>query len=185
MSFIENIKNRISIDQYEIEQVISHFTVIDLSKKNILLKKGQNCEKYYFLESGLLRFSLNNESEDKTAWIVFEGNFFTDIFSIEDSQTTQFDIVAIERSKIYSISKTELEKLLLIVPKFEKYLRITWEYNFRNISEIKLLQQFGDAKMRYEFFLRNEKWMQRVPQKYLASFIGITPFSLSRIRRTS
>ena len=185
MSLEEDIIAKSNTSQSEAKKIVLHFDELSLKKKDILHKRGEVCSKYFFLKSGLLRFSFQQGEKDETAWIVFENTFFTDIFSLYDNKPSFFEILAIENSIVYCISKDKLENLIILFPVLQKYLRNTWEYNFRSIAEIKLLQQFGDAKMRYNFLLKNKKWMKRVPQKLLASFIGITPYSLSRIRRNS
>jgi signal-transduction protein with cAMP-binding, CBS, and nucleotidyltransferase domain len=183
MNFENDITARSNASQEEAKMIVGNFEKMSLSRKHILHKRNKVCNNYFFLEKGLLRFSFLQGEKDLTAWIVFENTFFSDIFSLVDNKPSFFEIIALENSVVYSIPKDKLETLLSSFPALHVYLRKTWESNFRNIAEVKLLQQFGDAKMCYEFFLKNQDWMKRVPQKLLASVIGITPHSLSRIRR--
>jgi hypothetical protein len=69
------------------------------------------------------------------------------------------------------------------VKSFERYLRLTWEETLYRFVEIKVLGQYRSAKERYEMLINDKALLQRVPQKYLASILGITPYSLSRLRR--
>jgi CRP-like cAMP-binding protein len=185
VNFEKDISVKSGASQDEARKIIAHFEQIQLNKKDILHSRGRVCDKYFFLESGLLRFSFLKGEKDETAWVVFENTFFTDIFSLHNSKPSFFEMIALEDSIVYCIAKDDLENLATSLPLLQFYLRKTWESNFKSIAEVKLLQQFGDAKMRYNFFLKNQQWMVRVPQKLLASFIGITPYSLSRIRRKS
>jgi hypothetical protein len=185
MNFEKDITAKTGASRDEAKKIVVHFEEIRLNKKDILHNRGGICSRYFFLEGGLLRFSFLKGEKDETAWIVFENTFFTDIFSLHNNTASFFEIIALEDSTVYCVSKDDLENLATSVPLLQLYLRKTWESNFKSIAEVKLLQQFGDAKMRYNFFVKNQQWMIRVPQKLLASFIGITPYSLSRIRRNS
>ena len=92
-------------------------------------------------------------------------------------------IEALEPSVIFSIDEAQLNELCGKVRPFEKYLRLTWEENLYHVIQMKLLQQFSSAKEGYESLIKDKNLMQRIPQKYLASILGITPYSLSRLTR--
>ena len=89
---------------------------------------------------------------------------------------------ALETSFVLSINEPNLNILCEKIKPFEKYLRLTWEENLYQLLQMKLLYQFSNAKERYEMLIKDKRLMQRIPQKYLASILGITPYSLSRLR---
>jgi CRP-like cAMP-binding protein len=183
MKLVGEILSKSIATQQEAEGIVQQFEKVLLKKNERLLNRHEICNFYFFLDKGLLRFSIERKDVDETAWIVFENSFFTDMFSVQSQLPSQFEIIAIENSTVYKIHKDKLNEIALIVSPFQEFLRRTMEMNLMRIAEVKLLHQFGDAKTRYDFFLRNQEMMKRVPQKLLASFIGITPYSLSRIRR--
>ncbi len=120
---------------------------------------------------------------EETSWVIFEGIFFTEIISLKSERQTNMSLEAIEPSHVMSIEKSKLNELCSKLPSFETYLRLTWEENLYHLVQMKLLQQFSSAKDRYELLIKDKRLSQRIPQKYLASILGITPYSLSRLRR--
>ena len=172
--FISDLRSKITVMPHEQELICQAFRVIRLDKKQVLVRVNQPCTDYYFLEQGLLRFILEQVEKEETAWVVLGSTFFTDIFSIQDAKPSFFTIEALIPSTVYAIDRSALNALIEQVPRFNTYLRLTWEQNFRNLSETKLIQQYGDAEKRYQFFQRNQRLMQAVPQKYVASCMGIT-----------
>ena len=180
--FKQNINSAISISATEMDIILSAFKAIEIKKGEILIKQGSLCEQYYFLEKGLLRFVYNNEGIDNTTWVIFEGIFFTEIISLKSKKETNLYMEAIEPSIVLSISEKKLNELCNTVIPFEKYLRLTWEENLYHAIQMKLLQQFSSAKERYEKLIQDKRLTQRIPQKYLASILGITQYSLSRLR---
>ena len=180
--FKENIRSSISVTNSEMEQIIAAFKCNIVKKGEILIKENTLCNHYYFLEKGLLRFVYHTKDIEETSWVLFEGSFFTEMVSLKSKKPTIMSLEVLEPSVILSISTTSLNEICEKVPSFEKYLRLTWEENLYQLLQMKLLQQFTSAKERYEMLIKDKRFGQRVPQKYIASILGITPYSLSRLR---
>ncbi len=176
------INQIVSLSEQDADIVISHFYERRLTRGQLLLKKGQVASHYYFLRSGGLRFSYRGEVE-LTAWIVQPGEFFTEISSLSPEIPTRFDIEAIENSEIYCISKLHMEALYKEIPAWQEFGRKTWErMAIRMINEIIRFQTMT-VEERYLEFLKIPGFMQLVSVKQLASYLGITPNALSRIRK--
>lgn len=182
--FKKNIRSIISLTDSELDLVISSFEIVEAAKGETLIKENTFCTNYYFLEKGLLRFVYHAKDIEETSWVIVEGNFFTEIVSMRSKTRTNMSLEALEPSIVFSIDELSLNKLCEKVNVFEKYLRLTWEENLYRVIQMKLLQQFSDANERYETLSKNKALMQRIPQKYLASILGITPYSLSRLRNS-
>jgi signal-transduction protein with cAMP-binding, CBS, and nucleotidyltransferase domain len=180
--FKQNIRSIISVTDTEIHEILSAFTLIEIKKGETLIKENTFCNHYYFLEKGLLRFVYHSKDIAETSWIIFEDVFFTEIMSMRSKKRTNMSLEALEPSIVFAIDETSLNELCDKVKSFEKYLRLTWEENLYRVIEMKLLQQFNSAKERYEILRKDKALLQRIPQKYLASILGITPYSLSRLR---
>lgn len=181
--FKQNIRSVISVADHDIDQIVQAFDVIEIHKGENLLDVNTYCNYYYFLEKGLLRLVYYTKDKEETSWVIFEGIFFTEIISLKSKKPTTMRIEALEPSIILSIDEAHLDELCDKVKPFEKYLRLTWEENLYHVIQMKLLQQFNNAKEGYEILLKDKNLMQKIPQKYLASILGITPYSLSRLRR--
>ena len=164
------------------DEVLSAFKYQLVKKGEIVIRENTICTRYYFLEKGLLRFVYHTKDIEETSWVLFEGSFFTEMVSMKSKKPTIMSLEALEASTILSIDEAELETLCEKVESFEKYLRLTWEENLYQLLQMKLLQQFTSAKERYEMLIKDKRFSQRIPQKYLASILGITPYSLSRLR---
>ena len=180
--FKEKIRSYISLTEPEINQIISAFKIRAVKKGDYIIKENQVCRDYYFLESGLLRFVYHGTDIEETSWVLFEGSFFTEMVSLKSKSPTKMSLEALEPSLLLSINESRLDELCERVKSFEKYLRLTWEENLYQLLQMKLLQQFTSAKERYELLIKDKRFSQRIPQKYLASILGITPYSLSRLR---
>jgi CRP-like cAMP-binding protein len=180
--FKKKIQSYVSVDEAEMAEILSAFKDIKIEPGENLIEENTVCKHYYFLEHGLLRLAYYTKDKDQTAWVIFEGVFFTEIISMKSKKPTYIRIEALETCRILAITEENLNKLSDKIKPFEKYLRLTWEENLYHVIQMKLLQQFSSAKERYETLLNNKNLMQRIPQKYLASILGITPYSLSRLR---
>jgi CRP-like cAMP-binding protein len=177
------ISSKIHIDRADLEVIVSHFKQKTIDKGKLLLKRGQVATQYYYLVSGGVRFYYGEATEQLTAWVVFGNEFFTEISSLNPQTPTRFNIEAIEETTVCSIDKADMEKLYKQYPAWQEFGRITWEnMAMRMIDEIIRFQTMT-AEERYLEFLKIPGFLQRVPVKQLASYLGITPNALSRIRK--
>lgn len=155
----------------------------EISAKTILLKEGDVSNKAFYIEKGCIRACFNNNGKDITFQFFFEGEGVSSIESFRTNQPSLFTIESIEPCVIHSISKTDFQTILDTSPTIKKqieeqlFLRLIF-YQKLFLSRIK-----DNPEKRYlELLENNPKILQRVPQHYIASFLGITSVSLSRIR---
>jgi len=155
----------------------------EIPAKTILLKEGVVSKKAYYIEQGCLRAWFNNNGRDITFQFFFEGEGVSSIESFMTKQPSLFTIESIERCVIHSISKNDFSTIIdtspIIKQQFEEQIlqRLIF-YQKLFLSRIK-----DNPEKRYlELLKTNPKILQRVPQHYIASFLGITSVSLSRIR---
>lgn len=181
--FQQKISSLIKPSKTQMNQILSAFTIIEADKGNKIIEQNTFCNHYFFLEEGLLRFVYHTKNKEATSWVLFEGVFFSEMISMKSGLRTNMSLEAIEPSTVLSIEKMALNELCKKVRPFETFLRLTWEDNLYQLLQMKLLQQFSTAKERYEMLINDKRLSQRIPQKFLASILGITPYSLSRLRR--
>jgi CRP/FNR family transcriptional regulator, anaerobic regulatory protein len=154
-----------------------------LKKGEIILKPGQINRQICFIRNGLLRaFYIRNETE-VSAWFMKEGDLIVSILSFYDQVPTFESIQAIEETEIYYIDYSELMYCYKTFSEFNfigrelttKYLKL-WAWQLFSI-------RMQSAKNRYDWLLANHsELVQRVPAKYLASYLGITEVRLSQIK---
>ncbi len=172
----------VKITHEDLTTALSYFKPKSLFKGQLLLKRGQVARHYYFLKSGGLRFHYDQEKE-LTAWIVQPGEFFTEISSLNPELPTRFNIEAVEHAELYCISKDDMELLYKQIPAWQEFGRKTWEaMAIRMIDEIIRFQTMT-VEERYLEFLKKPGFMQLISVKQMASYLGITPNALSRIRK--
>jgi CRP-like cAMP-binding protein len=169
------IKSKIAIAPLDLDIILSHFKARQVKKGQLILKRGQIAYQYFFIKSGVLRFFFGEFEEQLTAWIVFPNEFFTEISSLSPQKPTRFNVEAIEDTELLYIDMADMEKLYKQFPAWQEFGRITWEaiLNFQTLS----------AEERYLDLISNAKVTQAVPVKQIASYLGITPNALSRIRK--
>ena len=165
------------------EELISKFKQKTLKKGELLLLQGQVCKKIYFVTKGCLRLYYIANDVEITVWFSFENNSAIELSSFLSGEPSDYFIEAIEESEILSLHKSELTSLYKKHPEMEKIIRAFWEDVILNLLKRFTALQKDSAEKRYLDLMNQPNYLQRVPQKYLASYIGVTPTSLSRIRR--
>jgi CRP-like cAMP-binding protein len=176
------IKSQIILGDLDLEAIVSQFSTKTLSKGQLLLRRGQIANQYYFVNSGALRF-FYDEDAPLTAWVVMPNEFFAEISSLSPQRPTRFNIEAVETTELLYIEKAEMELLYQQIPAWQEFGRKLWEgMAIRMIDEIIRFQTLT-AEERYLEFIKKPGVMQYVSVKQLASYLGITPNALSRIRK--
>jgi CRP-like cAMP-binding protein len=161
----------------------SCFEKITLSKNTYLLNEGQVCRKLYFLEKGALRGFYNVDGKEITHWFGFENDFVTSFHSFITKEPSVENIQLIEGSILWSISKETLTGLFDSYHEIERLMRIAYEKYYIRLEERFVNAQFKTATERYEDLLEQTPHiLERVPLGYIASYLGISQETLSRIR---
>ncbi len=163
--------------------LINSFVVVEVQKNAMLLKEGDVCKNLWFLANGLLRSYHNIGEKEITSRIMFTshivispGSFFTQTPATES-------IDALANCTLAKITFDQLQIIYQKFPEFNYHTRlITEQYFYNNEQRLYMLRKH-DAISKYLYFLENyENFMRQIPQKYIASFLNITPETLSRTR---
>lgn len=159
------------------------FVEMEIPSKTILLHDGEISSHIYFVKKGCIRIWFNKGGKDVTLQFFFENQAVASIDSFLNNQPGLFTIESVEPSTIISISKADFEKLHKIYPELKDKFNDYLFQRFRNYAQLFLSRIKDSPKERYEDLLKNHpEIIKRVPQHYIASYLGITPISLSRIR---
>ncbi len=181
--FSKFIKSQINISDYDLQNIVSNFQERIIEKDRFLIKKGQIVTSYYFIKSGGLRIYFDKEERQITGWLAFENDFFTELQSLKSGQPTPFNIQAIETTTLLSIDKSKMEQLYKEFPAWQQFGRQIWEDAFLKVINGILSYQTMTAKERYLSMMKQSDLLHKVPLKQLASYLGITQTSLSRLRK--
>lgn len=167
----------------EVEQIISQFEPKTYQKGAVVLDIGEMNDKLYFIESGILReFSMKGQDESITHWLMTENDFqyVADSFLEEKPSTVAIDVL--EKAKLWVISKEKIDKLYLECPQLNFIGRILLEQNtIKYEAFITALRQKKEARLEW-FYKYHEGLINRVPLKYIATYLNMTPQALSRVR---
>jgi len=152
--------------------------------KGTIIKKPNTCGKYfYFIIEGSIGVFLWNSDNYICTGFAFENNFFGDYVSILTGDPSPIEIIALEDTKVLRISRNDYLKLGE-TPDGNQFLRIAAEATLINLQQHQIDLLSKTAEQRYKEMLTNKPILvKRVVQKHLASYLGVTPQSLSRIRK--
>lgn len=154
-----------------------------LSKNEFLVKEGKTCRHLYFLQHGALRGYYNLDGKEITHWFAFENDFVTSFHSFITGQPAVENIQLLEGSILWAISKDKLTSLLNKYHEIERLLRIAYEKYYLRLEERFVNAQFKTAAERYnELLQQTPHLLDRVPLGYIASYLGISQETLSRVR---
>jgi CRP-like cAMP-binding protein len=169
----------------EQEFVISLLQYKRLKRKEFLLQKGQICAFESFILKGCLRtYTVDEQGNEHSTMLAIEDWWTGDLYSFLTNKPSEYFIDALETTEIVQISRENLEKLYQEIPAFERFFRILFQNAFIAQHNRVTEKISFDASYRYTLFREKYPLLeQRIPQKYIASYLGITPVFLSMIRR--
>ena len=181
----QKLDEKIQLTEEEKELSKSFFTPKKLRKRQYFLQEGDVCKYTAFVEKGMLRlYTINEKGSEHVMQFAFEGWWIADQFSFLTGEPAIYNIDALEDSELLLISKQAEEQLLQKIPKFERYFRLLLQ-NSLIATQRRLVGSLSQtAEERYTQLIETCPTIpQRVPQHMMASFLGITPETLSRIRK--
>jgi CRP-like cAMP-binding protein len=165
-----------------LDQFVASFKSKKLKRGQYVLRAGEVCRDFIFLESGCVRYFLPSEIE-LTVWIAFPGYLGSEVQSFISEQPSRFFLQAIEPVELLILPKSALLAFYQTVPPSQEMIRRIWEEGIVHIIDRMIALQCESAEKRYLDLIRDPAYLQMIPQKYLASYLGVTPSSLSRLRR--
>lgn len=177
------ITDRVTIDPTDLDQVLDNFKLKTFKKEQIVLRQGRHARHFYFVDKGCLRIFYKQGDKDITGWLATENVFFGELGSLNSGLPTEYNIEAIEKTDLYLISKTDMDRLYRQIPQWQEFGRKNWEQAFTTLISRVVSHQKETAEQRYENLLSHTELLQRVPLKHLATYLGVTPSSLSRLRK--
>lgn len=181
---IDSVKSIVKINETEEAAFTSILSVKTFKKKEFLLQEGRICNKIFFINSGCMRAFYNVEGIENTVQFFFANSWYTDYESFLTGQPTVENMQALEPCEVVLFSKVDLYKIYNDYPIFERLGRMQAENAFLSLSKLNKMLSNEEPEERYLNLLkRRPELVDKIPQHYIASYLGIKPESLSRIRK--
>jgi len=184
-SVSECIHQMVPLNEAEKEIIENYFHEVHLPKGTLWIKQGVVCNHVAFVVSGKLRiFYFDDSGNEVTCYFLMPEDFFSSFTSFLTNTPSKEHISAIENTVLKTITKSNLEELSGLVPKIHIFRRVIAENLFILMERRIAMLQSQSAQERYENLLKeNPEIILSIPLQYTASFLGITPQHLSRLRK--
>lgn len=181
-SVFQSIKN---LPQEILDQLDDLITVRKLKKGDFLLREDQVCSEIVLIKKGILRsFFFNHQGNEITNCFAFENEFMGSFSSFITQKVAEENIQALTDTEIEVISKDGIEKLYQSSIYWQEVGRKIAEMEYVTLQKRMISFQKLSGTQRYEELYQNHKnYIQLIPLQYLASYLGVTPRHLSRIRK--
>lgn len=182
---VQNVQQKITLTPDEITAFTALLSAKKLRRRQYLLEAGETCDFMAFVSKGLLRsFSTDERGSEHVLQLAPEDFWIGDLFSFLTHQPSQYTIEALEESEVVLISYANLETLYARVPAFERFFRLLIQNGYIAAQQRITCTISSLAQERYQEMMRRYPTLeQRVAQHQIASYLGITPESLSRIKK--
>lgn len=183
MTLLSHISKVIPISK-ELEAEINRVSKkVKFKKGEAIIEVGERCSNLYFIEKGLVRGYYFDEAKEITGWFAKENEFATSFYSFIAKEPSSETIQVLEDCELIALSYTALQNLYTKFPETERIGRIITESYYIKLEERILNIQFKTAKERYDKLVAsNPSLLQRASLGQIATYLGITQETLSRIR---
>lgn len=181
---LENISKHVSLTTEEQELFLSKTEIQHYKSKTLLLHAGTVCKHSYFVNKGLLRsFNINDNIVEHVLSFACQGWWIGDMYSLLSQKPGNLFIEVLEDAEVVLLSKENQELLYQEIPKLERFFRILTE-NSLVANQERLMDNLSlSAEERFEKFCKKYPTLiHKIPQKQIASYIGVTPEFFSKMR---
>ena len=184
MELIEKIKNSIPLSFEAEEYLISISKEKIVPKGSILIRQGQPVDKIFFVTGGCLRsYCIDNHGKEHTLHFAIKDNWISDYIAFHEDESATLTIECLAESTIIEFNAKKINEMLTLFPELESFQRGNLERLFVSLQKRILNQLQLSAAERYDVFLEEYPNVEQHTRNYhIASYLGITQESLSRIR---
>jgi CRP-like cAMP-binding protein len=183
--FFEKVNEKVQLTAEEQEACMQYYTVKKLRKRQFLLQEGELCKYVAFVNKGALRrYTVSEKGEEHILQFAFEGWTIADLYSFITGEPSTSYIDALEDCEVLLLSKQSQEELMNTIPKMQRYffLNIQNAYVALQRRMTAAISLAADEKY-LDLVKAYPQIVQRVPQHMIASYLGISPETLSRLRK--
>jgi CRP-like cAMP-binding protein len=173
-----------AVDPDELKEISSLFKLTHIKKGEYFLKTDGQSNNLSFVQSGLMRIFVTTEVKEITQWISSKGHFVVDLSSFVFETPARWTIQALADTNLYTINKEDYNRIGQLIPKWNHLEKLFIVKCFSMMEDRIFSHLSMTAEGRYNFFFKNNKELfNQVPLQYIASILGMTPETFSRIRK--
>lgn len=178
------IQRYFGVPPEELAQIAALFHKESLPKGDFYLKRDKPCEKLSFVAEGHLRVFIKEDDKELTQWIGSKGYFLTDLYALVYEVPSRWYMQALTDTELYTISARDYNRLGELIPGWHKLERAFLTKCFAMMEERILGFISLTAEERYQLLMRQSpEIFNQVPLQYIASMLGMTPETFSRVRK--
>ncbi|RDV11860.1 Crp/Fnr family transcriptional regulator [Pontibacter diazotrophicus] len=180
------IQTYFGVGKDDLIKISAFFKPLTLNKGDFFLKTGRYSDRLGFVQSGIIREFVHIDNKEVTKWISTKGYFAVDLSSFYFHQPARWNIQALTDCELYVIDSNDYQKIGQVIPLWRELEKLFIAKCF-TVLEDRIVQHLSmSAEERYsQLFNFNKELFNQVPLKYLASMLGITPETLSRLRKNT
>lgn len=178
------IQSYFGVEPGDLKHIANLFKPQIMSKGEFYLKSGGHCDKLSFIQSGLMRIYVQPGDKEVTQWISSKGYFITDLSGFIFRTPARWNIRALTDTMLYTIERNDYNALGKDIPKWHELEKLFIAKCFTILEDRIYSHLSMSAEERYHLFFENNKTLfNEVPLQYIASMLGMTPETFSRIRK--
>lgn len=179
------IREKVDLSEGDID-VLKHFFIPKkVRKRQYILNAGDVCQYITFVEKGMLRsFTVDSEGSEYVVQFAIEGWWISDVGSFVSGKEALYNIEALEDSELLHLSKSQMDELVAQLPVMERFFRLLMQNNIVSLQRRVVAYMSLSAEEKYLKLMEvAPDIMQRASQQHIASYLSITPETLSRVRK--
>jgi CRP-like cAMP-binding protein len=182
----QHITKFVAVSDQEFDLIVSHARKRTLKKNQLLLQAGDQCLSDFFILDGCVKqYYVDDNGREHVLQYAFPGWWISDWYSILHNKPSSYQIEALVSSEALQFNYNSLQELFHLIPKLERYFRIIFQYGFA-AQQRRILWLQMPLKERYSEFILVYGYFEKVlSQTQIASYLGTTRESLSRLRKTT
>jgi len=182
---VSHIQNKVSLTEQEKTELESFFSFKKLKKKQFLLQEGNVCTHLSFVSRGLLKsYFIDEKGGEHISMFAFEGWWISDFKSFINQENAVLNINSVKETELLMISLEDYDQLMLKIPVMDRYFRILYQNSLVTKDYRLIASNSYTAEEKYlQLAQKNPEMIKRVPHNLIASYLGLAPETVSRIRK--